>query len=76
MMTTMLAALAATSMTAQQAEDSLLTHDLQEVQVVSTRATKKTPMAFSNVTQEEIRRVNHGKDVPQMMQMLPSVTTS
>lgn len=76
MMTTMLAALAATSMTAQQTEDSLLTHDLQEVQVVSTRATKKTPMAFSNVTQEEIRRVNHGKDVPQMMQMLPSVTTS
>ena len=34
MMTTMLAALAATSMTAQQAEDSLLTDDLQEVQVV------------------------------------------
>lgn len=73
---TALAALTATGMTAQQSADSLLTQDLQEVQVVSTRATKKTPVAFSNVSKEQIKQVNYGKDLPQVLQMLPSVTMS
>ena len=56
--------------------DSLLTQDLQEVQVLSTRATKKTPVAFSNLSKDDIQRVNYGKDVPSVLGMLPSVTMS
>lgn len=56
--------------------DSLLTENLEEVQVLSTRATKKTPMAFTNLSNAQIKAVNHGKDVPSVLSMLPSVTTS
>ncbi|MBQ8047516.1 MAG: TonB-dependent receptor [Prevotella sp.] len=56
--------------------DSLRALDLQEVQVVSTRASKKTPMAYTNLSQAQIREVNHGKDIPSVLNMLTSVTTS
>ena len=56
--------------------DSLFEWELQEVQVQSTRANAKTPMAFSDMKKEEINEVNHGKDVPSILNMMPSVTTS
>ena len=59
-----------------QPSDTLITQDLQEVQVLSTRATKKTPMAFTNLSKSQIKTVNHGKDVPSILGMLPSVTMS
>ena len=37
------------------AKDSLRVVNLQEVQVVSTRATSKTPVAYSNISQKEIQ---------------------
>lgn len=54
--------------------DTLKTRQLQEVQVVSTRANKKTPMAFTNISKEAIKQVNYGKDVPYMLGLTPSVT--
>ena len=35
--------------------DSLKVVNLQEVQIVSTRATSKTPVAFTNVSKAELR---------------------
>lgn len=56
--------------------DTTKTYELQDVQVVSTRATQKTPMAFSNLSRKQIQQVNYGKDVPSLLNMLPSVTMS
>ena len=54
--------------------DSLTTVELQGVQVVSTRATAKTPMAYSDMTQEQIKAVNFGQDIPYLLSLTPSVT--
>ena len=54
-------------------KDSLKMVTLQNVQVTSTRAGKKTPMAFTNISKEYIQSVNYGKDVPFLLQMTPSV---
>ena len=62
---------------AQTAEsDSLRTITLQDVQVVSLRATSKTPMAFTNISREDINKQNHGQDVPFLVSFTPSVTTT
>ena len=53
-----------------------LTYDLQEVQVVSTRASNKTPIAYSDMNLEKIREINYGKDIPFLLNMMPSVTYS
>ena len=54
--------------------DTLKTRQLQEVQVVSTRATKKTPMAYTNISKQAIESINYGKDVPYLLALTPSVT--
>ncbi len=56
--------------------DTAHVHALQGVEVVSTRATNTTPMAFSTLTQQQIEAVNHGKDIPSLLSMMPSVTFS
>jgi iron complex outermembrane receptor protein len=56
--------------------DSVRTYSLQAVEVVSTRAAKTTPMAFTNVDQQQLRGVNYGQDVPYLLQLTPSVTLS
>ena len=38
--------------------DTTKTYQLQDVQVTATRATKKTPMAFEDMAQQQIREVN------------------
>ena len=50
--------------------------ELQDVQVISTRATENTPMAYTNMSKEQIKALNHGKDVPYLLSMTPSVTYS
>ena len=42
------------AMDADAQENDSLTYDLQEVQVVSTRASNKTPIAFSDMNLEDI----------------------
>ncbi|BEG98730.1 TonB-dependent receptor [Bacteroides sedimenti] len=59
-----------------QVKDSLRLVKLQEVQVVATRAAAKTPFAFSNVSKEQIRKLNFGQDVPFLLTMTPSVVAT
>lgn len=49
---------------------------LQDVNVVSTRAGKSTPMAFHNFSKDDIKGINFGKDVPTLLQMTPSVLST
>ena len=54
--------------------DTLKSVEVQNVQVVATRATHKTPVAFTNMSKEQLKAVNHGKDVPYLLSLTPSVT--
>lgn len=56
--------------------DSVKTVALQEVQVFSTRAGKKTPMAYTNLGKQDIKRVNFGQDIPHLLSLTPSITTT
>ena len=56
--------------------DSMKMVELQDVQVVSTRATKKTPVTFTDVSKEAIKAVNYGQDAPYLLSTTPSVTIS
>lgn len=47
--------------------DTLKARQLQEVQVISTRASKKAPLAFTNVSKKDIQAVNYGKDIPYLL---------
>ena len=64
----------AESSEAAQPVDSLKTVELQGVQVRSLRASKKTPMAFTDMDKDQIKKVNHGQDVPFLLSLTPSVT--
>lgn len=57
-------------------KDSLRIINLDEVQVISTRATSKTPVAFVNVKEKDIKKVNLGKDIPFILALTPSVLTT
>jgi iron complex outermembrane receptor protein len=56
--------------------DSLKVINLQEVQVVSTRANAKTPMAYFNLSKQAIKSRNFGQDLPFLLSLTPSVITS
>ncbi len=56
--------------------DSLNVIRLQEVQVLSTRAREKTPMAYTDIDKETLSEVNYGRDVPLMLSIMPSVVTT
>jgi len=78
----MLAAFACSAMTfaqhrtAEALPDSTSMVHLQEVQVVSTRVGEKTPMAYENVSKDQIQKQNFGQDVPSLLSLTPSVVTS
>ena len=54
--------------------DTLTSIELQDVQVVSVRASKKTPVAYTNMSKEELKAVNFGQDIPYLLSLTPSVT--
>ena len=54
--------------------DSLQTAQLQEMVVRSVRASRKTPVAFTNMTKDQLKQVNYGQDVPYLLSLTPSVT--
>lgn len=66
------AALAATAPKA----DTAKVVRLQNVEVTATRATKSTPVAFTNVSKQQIADLNHGKDIPFLISSTPSVLTT
>ena len=51
-------------------------HMLQDVQVTSTRADKRTPMAYTNIGKAQLKQVNFGQDIPHLLSLTPSVTTT
>ena len=56
--------------------DSLKMVELQEVNVVATRANAKTPIAFTDVRKEQISKMNFGQDLPFLLSTTPSVLTT
>ncbi|MBR0045503.1 MAG: TonB-dependent receptor [Bacteroidaceae bacterium] len=50
--------------------------DLDEVNVISTRAGVNTPIAHTNVGKEQLAELNTGKDLPALLSLTPSVTWS
>ena len=53
--------------------DSLKNIPLQEVEVISVRATGKTPVTYSYLNKESIGSVNFGQDIPFLLLLTPSV---
>ncbi|MFN3488549.1 MAG: TonB-dependent receptor [Emticicia sp.] len=58
------------------AQDSTSIRQLNEVVVSATRANEKTGMAFTNVYQKDIKKVNLGQDMPFLLNQLPSVVVT
>ena len=59
-----------------QVQDTTDVNQLDDVLVSAVRATKKTPISFSNLTKKDIKSRNLGQDIPILMNYLPSVVTT
>ena len=55
----------------EQSKDSLREVMLEGVEVMATRASQTTPMAFTNISREDIKKVNFGQDLPYLLSMTP-----
>jgi len=58
------------------AGDSLKSIPLQEVEVVSVRATAQTPVSYSDLNKKKIESANFGQDIPFLLMLTPSVITT
>lgn len=58
------------------AQDSLKTQELDDVIVYSTRANENTPTTYSQVSREQIKKVNLGQDLPILLNLSPSLVTT
>ena len=56
--------------------DTVAMVSLEEVKVSGLRVNEDSPMAFSNLTQEEIASRNLGQDIPILLNYLPAVVTT
>ena len=54
-------------------EDSLSIHHLQAIEVKASRATQQTPVAYSDITSEELQRNSYGVDMPSVLAVTPSM---
>ena len=61
---------------AQEAVSDSLHTTLQEVEITSIRATETTPVAYTNIGREEIKRQNTGVDFPYLVTMTPSAVAT
>jgi iron complex outermembrane receptor protein len=62
--------------TPENTEKDSLSVVLNQVEVVANRATKKTPVAFTNVSKKELLKNNDGRDMTFLLQSTPSVITT
>ena len=58
------------------ATDTASVVNLRSVEVVANRADSRTPVAYSDLTAKEIKRVNDGRDIPFLLESLPSIVTT
>ena len=49
---------------------------IEKIEVIATRATTTTPIAYSNLSRKEIEEQNYGEDIPSLLKNLPSVVIS
>ena len=61
---------------AQQQDTIPMSQLLEEVNVKSTIAGEKTPMAFTNISKKVIEKTNLGQDLPYLISLTPSVVSS
>ena len=61
---------------AQEAVSDSLHTALQEVEIMSIRATKTTPVAYTNIGREELNKGNTGVDLPYLVSMTPSAVAT
>ncbi|MBQ8270749.1 MAG: TonB-dependent receptor [Bacteroidaceae bacterium] len=57
-------------------KDSIKAVHLQDVEVSSLRATETTPVAFTNISKEEIKKENTGVDFPYLVNKTPGALTT
>ena len=55
------------------AADSVAAYDIQRIEVIATRATGQTPVAYSELSRKEIERNNYGLDIPSVLALTPSM---
>jgi len=60
----------------QEVTDSVKYLNLDSVAVIATRATAKTPVAYSTIDRKAIEKINVGQDIPYLLQMTPSLITT
>ena len=63
-------------LSAQEGVSDSLHSSLQEVEIMSIRATKTTPVAYTNIGREELKRNNTGVDFPYLMKMTPAAVVT
>lgn len=73
---TTMAATAICAQTQSTYKDSLQIHNLQQVEIMSTRATVTTPIAYTNIDSKELKTHNVGLDFPYIVSMTPSAITT
>ncbi|MCD7969540.1 MAG: TonB-dependent receptor [Alistipes sp.] len=56
--------------------DTVRMVELQQVEVISTRAAVRTPVAYTDVDRTELKKLNTGVDLPFMLLRTPSVVTT
>lgn len=54
-------------------DDSVRMYRMQEVEVTATRATRTTPVAFTDITPDEIVRGSYATDIPTVLALTPSM---
>lgn len=57
-------------------QDSMRLYELQAIEVTATRAGEQTPVAFANLSKEEIERNNYGLDIPSLLALTPSMVAT
>ncbi len=72
----LIAAALPSALFAQEAESDSLHTNLQEVEIMSIRATKTTPVAYTNIGREELNKGNTGVDLPYLVSMTPSAVAT
>ena len=53
--------------------DSLEIHEIQKIEVTATRADRNTPVAYENISQQQIEQNNYGLDIPSILALTPSM---
>jgi hypothetical protein len=71
----LMAALPSLLFAQEEASDSLH-RELQEVEIMSIRATSTTPVAYTDIGSEELKRSNTGVDFPFLVSMTPSAVAT